>query len=224
MWIRSERSSTRAPGLPRIGIPKVGSGNFGSIARMLELAGAVGVTLNAPDELASVDAVILAGVGAFDHGMSALKAGGWVSALEDLRKNERVPLLGICLGMQLLCESSAEGKMPGLSWIPGRVESLKPDKDSHLRVPNMGWREVTVAKQGRLLNNQENARFYFVHSFALRHSDESVVTMTSQHGGPFICGVESDLISGVQFHPEKSHRYGLGLVRSFVEGMCIKSD
>ena len=206
--------------LSRIAVVKLRNGNFGSVIRMLELAGAVGFLAEEPRELTKSHAVIIAGVGAFDSGMEDLENNGWVPVLNDLRTTGQIPIMGICLGMQLLFESSEEGSRPGLNWLPGKVTKLKPNRELKIRVPNMGWREIEIVRENPLLPVNSKHEFYFVHSFAVQEEEEIENTiMVSKHNPKFIAGVQKDRVFGVQFHPKKSHAHGRELLANFVKSI-----
>ncbi len=200
-----------------ITIADTGFGNLRSIMNMLRRAG-VESTITA--DLAVVrDArkLILPGVGAFDAGMDRLRSLGMVEVLREKALVDKVPLLGICLGAQLLFEKSEEGASEGLGLIPGSVVRFQKEKlGAELRIPHMGWSEVTLQKPSVLFEGMvSEPRFYFVHSFhfAPTHADD--VICTCDHGEAFPAAVERGNIYGVQFHPEKSHKFGLKLLENF---------
>lgn len=199
----------------RIVIPDFGIGNFPSILRMFDKVGGTCEVIRDPDELASADKIVFAGVGAFDHGMAALNGGGWLEPLEEAARVRKVPLIGICLGMQMLCGSSEEGRLPGLGWIDAEVQRFRGED---LRVPHMGWNTLTIRRENPLLpTTNGEQRFYFVHSYKVvcRHRED--VVAEADHGGDFVAVFQRQNIFGVQFHPEKSHRFGKALLGRFVE-------
>lgn len=202
-----------------VGIIDVGLGNIGSVIRMVEKAGGQGVRIGTPEDLAGHTKVILPGVGHFDHGSALLQKAGFFSALRDFATNDSHTLLGICLGMQLLFDGSEEGLAPGLSLIPGGVIKIRP-QDTKLPVPHMGWNEINLVRSNALLNQQEDdgrrSRFYFVHSYQAQCEDENDVLGAVQYGGSVTAGVQRGNVWGMQFHPEKSHRFGLALMQRFV--------
>lgn len=199
-------------------IPDYGCGNLASIVRMVsKVGGEVAITSNASD-LACADKIILAGVGAFDHGMAGLRDGGWIDALNEAVLVRRVPVLGICLGMQLMCKSSEEGQLPGLGWVDAEVRRFNLQHDSGLKVPHMGWNTVTVAKANPLISvDQGEQRFYFVHSYHVICNNPNDTLVIAQHGYDFTAAFGHGNIFGVQFHPEKSHKFGMALMKKFVE-------
>jgi len=197
-------------------IPNLSIGNFASVLRMIQKAGGEARLVDSPSDLRGADKIILAGIGAFDNGMTSLRDGGWTDALNEAALDRKVPVLGICLGMQLMLQSSEEGNMPGLGWVEGEVRRLRPPPDSGLKVPHMGWNTVTVTRENELFPAEDDQRFYFVHSYYADCAQPDVVVATSQHGSPFTAALKKDNIYGVQFHPEKSHRFGMAILRNFL--------
>jgi glutamine amidotransferase len=199
-------------------IPNYGCGNLASIARMIDkVGGGASVTNNASD-LAHAEKIILAGVGKFDHGARELRDGGWIDALNEAVLVRRLPILGICLGMQLMCKTSEEGTLPGLGWIDAEVGRFKLAQDSSLKIPHMGWNTVSVTKENPIIySNQEEQRFYFVHSFHVTCNKTSDMLAITHHGYDFTAAFCHENIFGVQFHPEKSHKFGMALMQKFAE-------
>lgn len=212
--------ATSSPFATRIAIPRLPCGNFLSVKRMIEKAGGAADVLDDPRELLRYGKVVLAGVGSFDHGMRGIHDGGWLEPLTELALRRRVPILGICLGMQMLAEGSDEGRSAGLGWLRGRVRKLQSPQRAALRVPHMGWNVLDVRKRNQLVCENDPQRFYFVHSYHFECSDPTDVLATTPYGGDITAAVSRDNIVGVQFHPEKSHRFGLALMRRFVEWPC----
>lgn len=170
-------------------------------------------------DLADADKIILPGVGAFDHAMDLLDASGMRGPLEKRVLEDKVPVLGVCVGMQILARSSDEGKLPGLNWVPGAVRALRsmPDAAS-LPMPHMGWNDVTPRADSALFRGLEtDARFYFLHSFFFQCDDGANSAATSSYGLEFDCAVSRGNIYGAQFHPEKSHHYGARLLKNFAD-------
>ncbi len=203
---------------PEVVVVDYGMGNVGSIRNMLSRLGAVGVVTGDPDVVARADRVILPGVGAFDEAMSTLRAAGLDEALLQRSAAGDAPLLGVCLGMQLLLEGSEEGDEKGLGLVPGTCRRLPDSVDGlALRVPHMGWSTVEpVRTSPHVPSLGLDARYYFVHSY---HADPAVdedVLGRSTYGVTFTSAVARDNVVGVQFHPEKSHRHGLRLLADFV--------
>ena len=169
-------------------------------------------------ELAGATKVILPGVGSFDHAMGLLNQSGMRTALESLVGEQRIPVLGVCVGMQMLANGSDEGRLPGLGWVPGRVRALTLLAGWDGRpVPHMGWNDVRGLDAGGLFKNLEERRFYFLHSYVLECVDPSHVAATTTYGVEFCCAVKHGNVCGVQFHPEKSHEGGMRLLQNFAE-------
>ncbi len=195
-----------------------GTGNVGSVLNMIRKVGGEARASGDPGELSRATKLLLPGVGSFDNAVQKLGKLGLPDLLRD-KAREGVPLLGICLGMQLLSDGSEEGVLPGLGLIPGRVSRFSFGQEwPDLKIPHMGWNRVRRCKTHPLLNGlDENSRFYFVHSYHYQCQDEADVLLETTHGYDFTSGVQRENVMGVQFHPEKSHRYGMQLMRNFVE-------
>jgi glutamine amidotransferase len=161
--------------------------------------------------------LILPGVGAFDHAMELLNASGMREAVDEMALEKKVPVIGICVGMQILARSSTEGKLPGLGWIDGIVRDFKSaPAGATLPVPHMGWNDVEVAAGNPLFSGlTEEARFYFLHSYYFECHRPQDVIARSRYGDDFSCAVNAGNIYGVQFHPEKSHSFGTTLLKNF---------
>jgi len=199
-----------------ITIVDYGIGNLASIANMLKRVGATCTFATTPDEIVNATSLILPGVGAFDKGMQNLEERGFVEPLTKKVMVDRTPILGLCLGMQLFAESSEEGKREGLGWIGGRCIRFRPDPNNHIKVPHMGWNKLSVAQEHPLMADLgPDPKFYFVHAYHVVDvpSDQIVAIVT--HGVEFPAVIARDNVMGVQFHPEKSHRYGVRLMRNF---------
>ena len=190
--------------------------NVGSCLNMLRKIGAEPVATDDPAIVAGASRVILPGVGSFDAGMHALRSRGLDAALHTAVRERGATLLGICLGMQLLARRSAEGETAGLGWIDADV--VRFEAQPQLRIPHMGWNRVQPQSPSPLFDASESdAEFYFVHSFHVVPDDPALVTGATTHGATFAAAVGHGRIHGVQFHPEKSHRHGLQLLRRFLE-------
>lgn len=199
-----------------IAIVHYGMGNPGSIRNMLAKSGAEGVITSDPEVISRADKLILPGVGAFDHAMERIKAMGLLDVLNVQAVVNKKPVLGICLGMQLLCRKSEEGILPGLGWLDAEVVRFKFDGPGALRVPHMGWNGITPAKESPLFAGMHpEPRFYFVHSYHVKCYDPSDVLAVTEYGISFTSMVQRGNIMGTQFHPEKSHKYGLKLLQNF---------
>lgn len=193
-----------------------GLGNLGSILNILHIIGERASISRNPDDILNADRLILPGVGSFDEGMNNLKKYGLDSAIKEAT-NKGVPILGICLGMQLLGLSSEEGVESGLGLIPFKAKKFQFE-DKTLKVPHMGWDIVSIKENNDLTTgmSEEEQRFYFVHSYyAVCESDKNSM-MTCDYGITFSAGVRNKNVYGVQFHPEKSHSFGIKLFENFV--------
>lgn len=194
-----------------------GVGNLGAIPNMLQRLGAYASITSDPDRIREADKLILPGVGAFDAAMARLGELDLVAVLDE-QVRRGIPVLGLCLGMELLAERSEEGVMPGLGWVPGRVVRFGAEVGSAgLRVPHMGWNYVTPTTDLPLLRDLgERPRFYFAHSYYLKPDDPADIAATTTYGSTFASVVHRANVTGIQFHPEKSHRFGLKLFENFL--------
>lgn len=200
-----------------VGIINYGLGNLGSIQNMLKVIGEKSIISSDKTELDKCDRYILPGVGAFDAGMSKLNEAGLVEYIKEKALKDKKPILGICLGMQLLGRKSEEGVLDGLGLIPfDNVKFQLSDKD--LKVPHMGWDVVEFKQNSPLIHGLTGMqRYYFVHSYHAKCDSEENVLMTCDYGYEFAASVVKENIMGVQFHPEKSHDFGMALLKNFVE-------
>lgn len=192
-----------------------GIGNVGSVHNMLRKCGAKSKISNLKNDIIDAEKLILPGVGHFAEGMNKLNKSGLLSTLEEQVLKERKPILGICLGMQMLAKSSEEGNAKGLGWIDAKVKRLP--SIGNLVVPHMGWNGVRPSQDARLFDKEASdvERFYFVHSYYMETDHPELVAATCEYGIEFTASVQADNIYGVQFHPEKSHMYGLALLKRF---------
>lgn len=196
-----------------------GMGNLGSVLNMLKRVGATAWISGDPGEIARADKILLPGVGAYGQAMKAIAASGLREVLDRKALVEKVPVLGICLGMQLLVDGSEEGDEPGLGWIPGRARRFP--KGSELKVPHMGWNQAAPVSDDPLTRDLgEDARFYFVHSYYVSAERVEDRLLRTSYGLEFDAGIRSGNIWGVQFHPEKSHRFGKQLLKNFADVPC----
>jgi glutamine amidotransferase len=202
-----------------IGILDYGLGNILAFVNMYKRLHHPTRVVRQPADLAGVRKLILPGVGAFDHAMVLFNQSGLRPAVEDLVFGQQVPVMGICVGMQMLADSSEEGKLPGLGWIKGQVTRINATgAQGRVRLPHMGWNDILVSGQQLLFRGLEtDARFYFLHSFYFAAEREQDVLASVEYGSRFTCAVGKGHVLGVQFHPEKSHRYGAMLLQNFAE-------
>lgn len=201
-----------------IAIIDYGVGNIGSIKNMLKKAGATDVILaTTASDIESADKYILPGVGAFDTGMRLLNESGMREELDRQVKDNKKPILGICLGMQMLGNGSEEGEEKGLGYIDFYCRKFC-FSDNNLRVPHMGWDCVNIVRNAPLCyDSGDDLKFYFVHSYYAVCTDSEDVLLSCDYGGTFTAGVNKDNVYGVQFHPEKSHNFGMWLMKNYVE-------
>lgn len=194
-----------------------GAGNIGSVLNMIKKAGGQAMASASISDIQNASKILLPGVGSFDNAMDKLEGLGLVAPIQQ-KALSGTPILGICLGMQLLSNWSEEGKKAGLGLIPGRVKRFKFDtQDSLLRIPHMGWNRVLASKQHALTEQLESdSRFYFVHSYHYECEDNDDELFKTTYGYDFTSGVQRGNVMGVQFHPEKSHRYGMQLFKNFI--------
>lgn len=195
-------------------------GNFGSVKNMLKKIGREAVLTSNPQEIERASHLILPGVGRFDHGMNTLRKMDLIEPLQAAFHSGKKPILGICMGMQMMVSHSEEGDAEGLGWFKGRVQKFHFPEDRSFRVPHMGWNEVSVKKENPLFKGlEEDSSFYFVHSYAVHLDEAAGVAATTNYGIDFVSALGGGLVWGVQFHPEKSHKFGMRLLRNFIDGV-----
>jgi len=193
-----------------------GLGNLRSIANMLKKSGSDSVISGDAEVINTASKLILPGVGAFDTAMNELETRGLIEVLNKKVLEQKCPVLGICLGMQLLTGGSEEGVKPGLGWIPGKARRFP--KATELKVPHMRWNTVRPVQLHPLLQDiDEASRFYFVHSYYVTAESESHSLLKTDYGVSFDAGIARDNIMGVQFHPERSHKFGRLLLTNFIQ-------
>jgi len=202
-----------------ITIVDYGLGNIRAFLNVFRRLNIDANTARTPDELRGASKIVLPGVGAFDQAMEQLDATGMRGTLDDLVLGRRVPVLGVCVGMQMLARSSEEGRRRGLGWIEGSVRFLGSHPSAHrLPVPHMGWNDVRPLAGSRLFVELDaGARFYFLHSYYFDCDRPDDTIAVASYGIDFACAVNAGNVFGVQFHPEKSHRCGTRLLRNFAE-------
>ncbi|WP_026727832.1 imidazole glycerol phosphate synthase subunit HisH [Flavobacterium denitrificans] len=195
-----------------------GMGNIGSIDNMLKYLGVKAVISSEPSVISDADKIILPGVGHFDRAMTNIKDLGLMDVLKEMALVRKKPFLGICLGMQIMCESSEEGTLPGLSFINAEVKKFEFGTDSKLKVPHMGWNKIYINKSSDILDGlDDDSRFYFVHSYFVKCNNETDILTKTTYGFDFVSSFQFDNLVGAQFHPEKSHRFGVTLFKNFLE-------
>lgn len=201
-----------------IAIVDYGLGNiraFENIYRSLGMSASPVKTVN---QLSQASKIILPGVGAFDWAMENLKLSGMAETLNDLVTKEKIPVLGVCVGMQIMANSSDEGKLPGLGWIDAEVKRFDVTNfKEKIPVPHMGWNNVSVKKQCKLFAGIDKPQYYFLHSYYVKMHNETDIIGLSSYGIQFASAIRSSNIFATQFHPEKSHQWGISLLKNFAE-------
>jgi len=203
-----------------IRIVDYGVGNIQAFMAMFKHLGLEAKRADTPESLDRASRLILPGVGHFDHAMKRLNDSGLRTKLEELVIKMKVPLMGVCVGMQMLAEGSEEGILPGLGWVPGRVRSLSSKMNSTcLAMPHMGWNNLQPRGGSKLFSRgfEGLPQFYFLHSYYFDASDKGDVAATAHYGIDFDAVVSRGHIHGIQCHPEKSHHWGKQLLKNFVE-------
>lgn len=202
----------------KVAIINYGMGNLASVRRSFEDIGVEACIANHPATIYDADKVVLPGVGSFAEGMACLRSAGWVDALHEVVMQHKKPLLGICLGMQMLASAGVEGGHSlGLNFVPGQVHKLDI-LGCKLRIPHVGWNEVTYKTDDTLFKKIPNASdFYFVHSYAFVAENNEHLIAVAPYGGEVAAAVRNHNVFGCQFHPEKSSKVGLQLLRNFME-------
>jgi glutamine amidotransferase len=202
-----------------IAVIDYGMGNLGAISNMLKKVGAEAMVTADGELIKSASKLIIPGVGAFDNGMKNLEERGLIPILNQLVLEDKVPVLGICLGMQLLTRKSEEGVLPGLGWMNAECRHFDRSRlQGSLKIPHMGWNFVHMNKDNPVFSGMfKNPRFYFVHSYHSICVDPEDILTTTIHGYEFVSSFARDNIIGTQFHPEKSHKFGMRLFKNFLE-------
>ncbi len=199
-----------------ITIINYGMGNLGSVQNMLKRIGVKSVITSDINEIEKAEKILLPGVGAFDAAISKIDELNLCPILTFMAKEKKVPFLGICLGMQLLTESSEEGVLKGLNFVPAKTIKFKFPENSDLKIPHMGWNLVTKNTESVLTKNfTDEFRFYFVHSYHVKCDNPINSILTTNYGYEFDSAIQNENIFGAQFHPEKSHKYGMQLLSNF---------
>ncbi|MBM9577294.1 imidazole glycerol phosphate synthase subunit HisH [Leptospira sp. 201903070] len=202
-----------------IGILDYGVGNLKAFSNVLKGLGFPHQIVKTKEELSECQKLIMPGVGSFDSVIDKLTESGILNVLSHLILDKKMPVLGVCVGMQILADKSEEGEKPGLGWIKGRVKKFRFEaNNSHLTVPQIGWNEVHSTKENPLLVDlEQEPRFYFLHSYFMECENAEESIAVANYGGDFTCAVNRENIYGTQFHPEKSHHNGVSLLRNFAK-------
>lgn len=203
-----------------IAIVDYGLGNTGSIVNMLNKIGTQALVSSDPAALEKADKIILPGVGSFDSGMGGLQERDLIPVLNRLVLEEYKPVLGLCLGMQLFAKQSEEGQQPGLGWLNAHAIRFKFDAHNQLKIPHMGWNTIVPCRPDSLWDHMgHEMRFYFAHAYHMVCEDQNDILATAHYGFDFPAMVARGNIIGAQFHPEKSHKFGMRLLANFIAGM-----
>jgi imidazole glycerol-phosphate synthase subunit HisH len=199
-----------------IGIIDYGLGNLNSLSNIIKHVGGQSKIITSPDQTNGIKKFILPGVGSFDHGMDGLLKGKWIKPLNKILNDESNKILGICLGMQLMCKSSEEGVLPGLGWINADVKKLTFNEKDKYKIPHMGWNDLVVNRNSYFFKKNQKYRFYFVHSYHVICNDQDNLTTYSNYGLKITSSFEKKNIFGLQFHPEKSHSFGKEVMKKYI--------
>ncbi len=201
-----------------IGIVDYGLGNIRAFLNIYKNLNIPATAIRTAQELADADRIILPGVGSFDWAMERLDASGMRDTLDELVLRKKRPVLGVCVGMQMLARRSEEGQLPGLGWIPAEVKRFDESgftQKTHL--PHMGWNDAAPRAVDSLFRNLEHPRFYFLHSYYFLPENDEHILATTSYNGEFACAIRAGHVFGTQFHPEKSHQWGIQLLSNFAE-------
>ena len=195
-----------------------GMGNINSVLKALKRIGYKAIASSKKEDIESADMLILPGVGHFKKGMENLRKLDLIEILNKKVIKGKTPILGICLGMQLLTSYSEEGRMAGLGWIKGNTVKFKLSKE--FKIPHIGWNNIEVEKENPIFSEKSD-QFYFAHSFHVVPENEENVLLTTYYGERFVSGIWKENILGVQFHPEKSQERGLEIIKKFIESKNV---
>lgn len=199
----------------KIYVVDYGTGNVNSVVNMLTWIGIDSVIIQNPKDIIYADKVILPGIGSFDNGMQLLQDGNWIDVLNEFALIKQKYILGICLGMQLMCNFSEEGTKNGLGWIDANVLKFN-ESEGKIKIPHMGWNNLNIPINSSLFYKQDfDYRYYFVHSYYVELNNRDLITSYVDYGVNFTSSFQCDNIIGVQFHPEKSHKNGMNLFSDF---------
>ncbi len=201
-----------------VGVVNYGMGNISSVVKKLKIVGANYKIINSSNCFEDVDKLILPGVGHFEKAMQNLKKRNLVGPLNNSVLEKKIPVLGICLGMQLMALSSEEGKSNGLGWFDAKVRKFNIQDKLNFKVPQMGWNTISINKKSDLMKNISNqSEFYFIHSFYIKCNKEEDILNTTVYESEFVSGIQKGNIFGVQYHPEKSHEIGEKMFKNFIQ-------
>jgi len=203
--------------MSRVTLVNYGVGNIQAFAHIYQRLNIPVVVATTAGQMARAEKIVLPGVGAFDWAMARLNASGLRDMLDELVLRQRVPVLGVCVGMQMMAHRSEEGELPGLGWIDAEVVHFDPAQISHAPLPHMGWNDVRPTASDSLFLGIEAPRYYFLHSYCIAPRQQADVLATAYYGSDFTAAVRIGNVFGTQFHPEKSHQWGIDLLRNFAD-------
>ena len=203
--------------MPGVTLVNYGLGNIQAFAHIYDRLNIPVEIASTPSQLAAAERIVLPGVGAFDWAMSRLNQSGLRDTLDDLVQRKGIPILGVCVGMQMMAKRSEEGVLSGLGWIDAEVVRFKPEAMDKTPLPHMGWNDVRPLSSDGLFRSIDAPRFYFLHSYCIVPHDLADVLATARYGSVFTAAVRRGCVFGTQFHPEKSHQWGIALLRNFAE-------
>jgi glutamine amidotransferase len=202
----------------KIVIIDYGMGNIGSIVNMFTFLGIKPIVTSDEKIISNADKLVLPGVGNFDRAIENITKLNLGDTIREMALERKIPFLGICLGMQLMCNKSEEGVLPGLSLINANVNKFVFSDSFKFKVPHMGWDYISIQKESQIFDELNNSsRFYFVHSYFVQCEHNEDILATTSYGKEFVSAFQKDNIIGVQFHPEKSHKYGITLFKNFIK-------
>lgn len=199
-----------------IGIVDYGLGNISAFANVFAKINQAFIVARSTAELKNATKIVLPGVGSFDYAMMLLEESGMADQLNTMVLTQKVPVLGVCVGMQMMAQRSEEGTRPGLGWIDGEVKKFVESSPHAVRIPHMGWNNIVPSREHALTKGlDDTSKFYFLHSYYFECREHTDIIATTEYDGRFACAVAHDNMYGVQFHPEKSHRWGNQLLENF---------
>jgi glutamine amidotransferase len=204
-----------------VGVIDYGVGNISAFRNIYKHLNIPAISVSKESDLSDIKKIILPGVGHFDYAMSKFQDSSMLDRVNKMVLEQNIPVLGICVGMQMMAKCSDEGVLPGLGWIDAKVKKFDSGftvGESRLPLPHMGWNDVVTEKATPILKGLENdSQFYFLHSYYFMCNDENDIVAKTNYGADFTCAVNHKKVYGVQFHPEKSHKYGIQLLKNFAE-------
>jgi imidazole glycerol-phosphate synthase subunit HisH len=203
--------------MSKVTLVDYGVGNISAFAHIYERLNLSYSFARTGEQIMAADKLILPGVGSFDWAMTKLNQSGMRDALDKKVLDKKAPVIGVCVGMQMMANSSDEGKLEGLGWINAHVAKMKPVGNHLTPLPHMGWNDVQPAETKNIFKGIADPRFYFLHSYVVEPVEPKDVLATTRYGATYVCAVHRGNVFGTQFHPEKSHQWGISLLRNFAE-------